>query len=150
MFRSKDIHSKGLVGKFDFPDRESFDVPVKVTLVRSNLKKLIVTEGYKRFVDQAASFDFITFGSMDTYELSFRVVRFPLSDSSDECIVTNLPEDEFPMERIKQTCFSRWGIESFFRKLKYTIFYFLRYINHSHWLCGGFKMSTKWCLGSNS
>jgi len=121
LFRSKDIHSKGLVGKFDFPDRESFDIPVKVTLVRSNSKKLIVTEGYKRFVDQAASFDFITYGSMDTYELSFRVVRFPLSDSSYECIVTNLPEDEFPMERIKQTYFSRWGIESSFRKLKYTI-----------------------------
>lgn len=121
LFRTKDIHSKGLVGKFDFPDSDSFDITVKVTLVRSHSKKLVVTEGYKRFVDKAASFDFVTYGSMDTYELSFRIVRFQLSDSSYECIVTNLPQDEFPAERIKQTYYFRWAIESSFRKLKYTI-----------------------------
>jgi IS4 transposase len=78
-------------------------------------------EGYKRFVDKATSFDFIEYGSMNTYELSFRVVRFPLSDSSYECIVTNLPAGEFSPLRIKEVYFSRWGIESSFRKLKYTI-----------------------------
>lgn len=36
LFRTKDIHSKGLVDKFDFPDEETFDISVKVTLVRSN------------------------------------------------------------------------------------------------------------------
>lgn len=121
LFRTKDIHSKGLVGKFDLPEHGSFDICVKVTLVRSNSKKIQPVDGYKRFVDKATSFDFIEYGSMDTYELSFRVVRFPLSDSSYECIVTNLPADEFPPGRIKEVYFSRWGIESSFRKLKYTI-----------------------------
>jgi hypothetical protein len=121
LFRTKDIHSKGLVGGFDFPDDESFDITVKVTLVRNHSKKLSPTEGYKRFVDKATSFDFVTYGSEDTYELLFRIVRFPLSDSSYECIVTNLPSNEFPAERIKNVYFSRWGIESSFRKLKYTI-----------------------------
>lgn len=121
LFRTKDIYSKGLVGGFEFPDDDSFDITVKVTLVRSHSKKLDPAEGYKRFVDKATSFDFITYGSGDTYELSFRVVRFPLSDSSYECIVTNLPQDEFPPERIKKVYFSRWGIETSFRKLKYTI-----------------------------
>ena len=121
LFRTKDIHSKGLVCGFDFPDNESFDITVNVTLVRSHSKKLTPTDGYKRFVDKATSFDFVTYGSLDTYELSFRIVRFPLSDSSYECIVTNLPANEFPAERIKNLYFSRWGIESSFRKLKYTI-----------------------------
>lgn len=121
LFRTKDIHSKGLVCGFDFPDDESFDITVKVTLVRNHSKKLTPTDGYKRFVDKTTSFDFITYGSLDTYELSFRVVRFPLSDSSYECIVTNLPDKEFSDERIKNLYFSRWGIESSFRKLKYTI-----------------------------
>lgn len=121
LFRTKDIHSKGLVGKFDFPDEESFDITVKVTLIRSHSKKLTPIEGYKRFVDKATSFDFVTYGSQDTYELSFRIVRFPLSDSSYECIVTNLPASEFPVERIKKVYFARWGIESSFRKLKYSI-----------------------------
>lgn len=121
LFRTKDIFSKGLVGGFDFPSNESFDITVKVTLVRSHSKDIVISDGYKRFVDKATSFDFIPYGSMNSYEISFRVVRFPLSDSSYECIVTNLPISEFPAEHIKDVYFSRWGIETSFRKLKYTI-----------------------------
>lgn len=122
LFRTKDIHSKGLIGHFDFPDTDAFDIDVPVTLVRSHSKKVSADlEGYIRFVDQAASFDYIEYGSYDTYEISFRVVRFPISDSTYECIVTNLPREEFPAERIKALYYSRWGIESSFRKLKYTI-----------------------------
>ncbi len=121
LFRAKDIHSKGLVGNFDFPDSESFDITVDVTLVRKTSKKMQPIKGYKRFVTKATSFDFIEYGSSDTYQLSFRVVRFALSDSSYECIVTNLPADEFPPDRLRKLYFTRWGIESSFRKLKYTI-----------------------------
>ena len=122
LFRTKDIHKKGLVGNFQFPDEGSFDITVHVTIVRSHSKKIPVREGtYRRFVDENASFDFATYGSADTYELSFRIVRFPLSDSSYECLVTNLPADEFPAGRIKELYFARWSIESSFRKLKYTI-----------------------------
>ncbi|MDC7291805.1 IS4 family transposase [Blautia schinkii] len=124
LFRTKDIHSKGLVGNFNFPDEGSFDIDVSVILVRSHSKKVLADihkDSYIRFVDQAASFDYIEYGSYDTYELSFRIVRFPISGSTYECIVTNLPRDEFPAERIKVLYNARWGIESSFRKLKYTI-----------------------------
>ena len=121
MFRAKDIHSKGLVGNFDLPDEDFFDVSVTVTLTRSHSKKISVTDGYRRFVDKAASFDYIEYGSLDTYTMSFRIVRFPISDDTYECIVTNLPEDEFPPEEIKKLYCRRWGIETSFRKLKYTI-----------------------------
>jgi len=121
LFRTKDITSRGLVHNFDFPEEESFDISVVVTLVRTRSKEIQSVNGYKRFVDKKTSFDFIEFGSTDTYELSFRVVRFPLSNSSYECIVTNLPADEFPPQRIEELYSKRWGIESSFRKLKYTI-----------------------------
>ena len=121
LFRTKDIHSKGLVRGLDFPGEGCFDITVDVTLVRSHSKKLPEITGYKRFVDKATSFDFIEYGSTGTYKLSFRIVRFELSDNSYECIVTNLPADEFPPERIKEAYFSRWDIETSFRKLKYTI-----------------------------
>ena len=122
LFRTKDIHSKGLVRNFDFPDTDSFDISVNVTLVRSHKSKIPIKEGfYKRCVDVNASFDYVTYGSLDTYDLSFRIVRFPISDGTFECIVTNLPLDEFPSERIKELYFSRWAIEGSFRKLKYTI-----------------------------
>lgn len=122
LFRTKDIHSKGLVGNFDLPDTDSFDIQVNVTLVRSHKKSIPVKENsYKRFVDAAASFDYIEYGSLDTYELAFRVVRFPISDGSFECIVTNLPSEEFPPQKIKLLYYARWAIEGSFRKLKYTI-----------------------------
>lgn len=122
LFRAKDIHSKGLVGNFDFPEEESFDIDVRVTLVRSHSRKVHVNpDTYKRFVDQASAFDYIPYGSYETYEIAFRILRFPISDSSFECIVTNLPRDEFQPEQIKALYDSRWGIESSFRKLKYTI-----------------------------
>lgn len=122
LFRTKDIHSKGLVGKFVFPDEVSFDVNVTVTLVRTHSsKKLPPINGYKRFVDAQTSFDYIEYGSNDVYELSFRVVRFPISENEYECLVTNLPADEFPPEHLKLLYFSRWAVEGSFRKLKYTI-----------------------------
>lgn len=121
LFRTKDIHSKGLVGGFDFPDEEAFDIDVDVTLVRSHSSKIKIERGYRRFIDKATSFDFIEYGSKDTYRMAFRIVRFPISDGGYECVVTNLPRDEFPPERIKKLYFSRWGIETSFRKLKYTV-----------------------------
>lgn len=122
LFRTKDITSKGLIGNFDFPDSDTFDISVNVTLTRSHRKSIKIKDGfYRRFVDRSASFDYITYRSADTYDLTFRILRFPISDGSYECIVTNLPEEEFPSEKIKETYNSRWGIESSFRKLKYTI-----------------------------
>lgn len=122
LFRTKDINSKGLVGKFDYPESDCFDVKVNVTLVRSHSKKIeIKPDHYRRFVDAAASFDYIEYGSNETYDISFRVVRFKLSEDSYECLVTNLPEDEFDVKKLKLLYFSRWTIESSFRKLKYTI-----------------------------
>lgn len=122
LFRTKDIHSKGLVSNFDFPQQDSFDFRVNVTLVRSRKKEIEIRDGfYKRYVDVNTTFDYIAHGSSDTYSLSFRIVRFPISEDTYECILTNLPEEEFPMEQIKLVYFSRWSIEGSFRKLKYTI-----------------------------
>ena len=122
LFRTKDIHSKGLVGNFKFPETESFDIDVTVMLTRSHSRKIPVPSGtYRRFIDRASAFDFIEYGSLDTYTLTFRIVRFPIGDDSYECIVTNLPREGFPPERLKALYHRRWSVESSFRKLKYTI-----------------------------
>ncbi len=122
LLRTKDIHSKGLVGNFEFPESESFDIDVAVTLTRSHSRKISIPPGtYRRFIDQASAFDFIEYGAPDTYSFAFRIVRFPIGDGSCECIVTNLSGEEFPPEKIKALYHRRWSIESSFRKLKYTI-----------------------------
>ncbi len=55
------------------------------------------------------------------YKLSFRIVRFPISEDTYETIITNLPTDKYPAEEIKKLYASRWGIETSFRDLKYTM-----------------------------
>ncbi len=111
LFRTKDIHAKGLVGNFAYPDSDSFDVTVNVTLTRSHKKSIPIPDGsYRRFVDAATSFDFIEYGSSDTCQLAFRVVCCPISEDSFECIVTNLTADDFPAEKIKRLYNRRWAI----------------------------------------
>ena len=50
-----------------------------------------------------------------------RVVRFKLSSGDYEALVTNLPVDDFSFDELKKLYFRRWGIETSFRHLKYTI-----------------------------
>lgn len=122
VFRTKDKDKKGLIGNFNLPDTAEFDVTVNVTLTRSNRKSIKIKDGfYRRCIDSAASFDYIKYGTEDTYDLTFRIVRILISENTYECIVTNLPRDTFPAEKLKEIYNSRWGIESSFRKLKYTI-----------------------------
>lgn len=122
LFRTKDIHSKGLAANFKYPNDGAFDVLVHVTFVRSHSRKLPpVGDGYQRFIDKNTSFDYIRYGSLDTFTLSFRVVRFLLPNGAYECLVTNLPAGGYPPEKPKALYFARWGVETSFRQLKYTI-----------------------------
>ena len=49
------------------------------------------------------------------------IVRFKLSDSTYETVITNLDEESFPPEELKHLYGMRWGIETSFRELKYTV-----------------------------
>ena len=55
------------------------------------------------------------------YTLPFRIVRFKIADDTYETVVTNLPSAEFSPEELKQLYNMRWGIETSFRELKYTV-----------------------------
>lgn len=121
LFRTKDINRKGMVSNFSYPNEDSFDITVNVSIVRSHSQKIECGDSYRRFIDAAGSFDYIEYGSKKVYPISFRVVRFPISNDNYECLVTNLSADDFPLVRLKELYNARWGIESSFRKLKYTI-----------------------------
>lgn len=122
LFRTKDIHSsKGMTAGLGLPDQDTFDETVTVTITRSLSKKVGDTPGLQRYVDNKTAFDFVEYKSLDAYTMTLRIVRFPISDTEHECLVTNLPADEFPLEKLKTIYFRRWGIESAFRKLKFTV-----------------------------
>ncbi len=55
------------------------------------------------------------------YDLYFRIVRFPISDTQCETIITNLDSELFPLAEIKRLYAMRWGIETSFRDLKHTL-----------------------------
>ena len=55
------------------------------------------------------------------YELKFRIVRFPISEGVYETIVTNLDRTNYSSDELKKLYAARWGIETSFRDLKYTI-----------------------------
>ena len=67
------------------------------------------------------TFDFVNAHSDQLYAMSLRVVRFKLSDDSYETIITNLNQSDFLSEELKELYRRRWGIETSFRELKYSI-----------------------------
>ena len=50
-----------------------------------------------------------------------KINEFALSDSSYETVITNLDAEEYSPEELKQLYGMRWGIETSFRELKYTV-----------------------------
>ena len=111
------------------PDESEFDVAFTLKLTRkqtNETKELFKNRNHYRFVPAKATFDYLPVKNKksDTtkfYELKFRIVRFPLSEDKFETIITNLDVDTYPMLKIKELYASRWGIETSFRDLKYTI-----------------------------
>lgn len=55
------------------------------------------------------------------YDIGIRIVRFKLPNGDYQCVATNLNEEDFPPEVLKELYGLRWGEETSFRKLKYTI-----------------------------
>jgi len=121
LIRSKDRDKKGMLSNLPLPTSPEFDVTVNLNLNRRNTKKLMNQPGINKFIGKDVDFDFITPGSDDSYRMTLRIVRIQVSEDSYECIITNLPPDEFPPSVIKELYHMRWGIETSFRELKYAV-----------------------------
>lgn len=121
LFRSKDVDVRSMAGHLPVPKEGSFDLCLDIVIRRSRSKKVTESGDYTTFVSAQTAFDFLPYGSLETYTLPVRIVRFLLENGSYECIMTNLPSGEFPAEDIKRLYSARWGIETSFRKLKHTI-----------------------------
>ncbi len=76
--------------------------------------------GYK-FMPTVQTFDYLPLKSKDTYTMSFRIARFSIADDSYEMLVTNLNRSEFLINDLKEIYHLRWGIETSFRELKYSV-----------------------------
>lgn len=128
LIRIKD--GKGSIkDNLDLPEQESFDVDIHLNLTRkqsNETKELFKDKNHYRFLPTNVSFDYLPAKSnyKDSavfYSLHFRIVRFPISEDTYETILTNLDKEAYPLEKLKQLYSLRWGIETAFRDLKYTV-----------------------------
>ena len=101
--------------------RWNFDCTLSLILTRKQTKEIKSQPHKYRFLTNKTVCDFLDPIENPFYTLHFRVLRFPITESTMECIITNLEEEDFPMKEIKKLYEWRWGIERSFRELKYTI-----------------------------
>lgn len=130
LVRVKDAgRTSGFVSGLDLPCEDTFDFPVQLSLTRkqtNEVKQLCKQRNSYKRIAHDSTFDYLPKKSKKClpavfYQLPFRVVRFPITENSFEIVVTNLPADSFPPSELKRLYAMRWGIETSFRELKYTV-----------------------------
>ena len=129
LIRIKDIHSSGIAAGLDLPDRDEFDVWFHFHFTKrqtAEAKQLLNDKQRYKLLSTTTAFDYLPASSrkhdpLSLYYLPFRVVRFKISNSSYETVITNLDKTDFPPDELKRLYSMRWGIETSFRELKYTV-----------------------------
>lgn len=115
---------KGFISGLDVPDTEEFDVPLELSLTRSQSKHvrgLLRNRNQYRYIPTSVRCDPLDESGEPFYTLRFRLVRIKLPNGKPEVLVTNLNQKEFPPDELKELYKMRWGIETSFRELKYTV-----------------------------
>ncbi|VQU12639.1 putative transposase [Streptococcus pneumoniae] len=118
---------QSMPSSFNLPNTECFDQKVSLKLSRkqtNQLKKLYrdFPNDY-HFIPHNSIFDFLPETSrkqdpVTLYELPFRMVRLKVEEGKYETLVTNT---DYSVQELKNLYASRWGIETSFRDLKYSI-----------------------------
>lgn len=116
--RVKDITSNGILSSLALPN-EAIDQVVTRTFTRRNTNHIKSHPEIYKYLPKNQRFDFLN-DLNEEYQMTYRVVRFLVNDTY-EAIITNLDENEFNSDEIKELYGKRWGIESSFRELKYSI-----------------------------
>ena len=121
--------TKGISSGFVLPKTDTYDIPFHLKLTKkqtNSVKELLKDRNHYRFLPAQVRFDFLPqaphkHDATVFYDLYFRIVRFPISDTVYETIITNLDADLFPLDEIKRLYAMRRGIETSFRDLKHTL-----------------------------
>ena len=129
LIRVKEIHSSGIAVSLDIPASPEFDTAFHLHFTKrqtKQAKKLLEDKQQYKLLASNTIFDYLPSHNrkhdpFTSYYLPFRVVRFMISDTSYETVITNLDVNEFPPQELKRLYGMRWGIETSFRDLKYTV-----------------------------
>lgn len=119
----------GIKDGLALPNQDEFDVDISLNLTRKQtkeIKELLKDKNHYRFIPCTTPFDYLPKKSrkadpVQLYELKFRIVRFKITDDTYETVLTNLDSTTYSPQKLKKLYSTRWGIETSFRDLKYTI-----------------------------
>ena len=119
----------GIKDGLELPKVDEFDEEISLKLTRrqtKETKELFKDKNHYRFIPTTVVFDYLQKHSrkhdpVEFYTLNFRIVRFKITNDLYETVLTNLDADDCSPEKLKELYASRWGIETAFRDLKYTI-----------------------------
>lgn len=120
LIRAKNPNSTGILKGLSLPKSEEFDVTIDLALtfcVSKSLKKTL--KGYKR-IGGSSHFDLLP-NRKGIYPMSLRILRIKTGENKYTCLITNLDREKFSVENIHALYKMRWGIETSFRELKYSI-----------------------------
>lgn len=121
LMRSKDITSNGIAANLPYPKSDEFDFWITQDLTRKSTKYVRSKYDNYKLLSVNSTFDFLDNSDLEAYSLTYRVSRFKLDDSSYEVVFSNLDSEEFPPSVLKCLYNKRWGIETSFRQLKYSV-----------------------------
>lgn len=116
-----------MCSSFNLPNTECFEQTFSLTLSRKQTKQF--KKRYRdfpndyHFIPHNSTFDFLPETSrkhdpVELYQLPFRMVRLEVEKGKYETLVTNTG---YSVQELKNLYASRWGIETSFRDLKYSI-----------------------------
>ena len=101
LIRMKDRDSNGILSGLSLPSDDEFDVCCQRILTRKQTKDVKNHPEIYRFVPHHSTFDFLDLDTNKFYPISFRLVRFKITDHSYETVITNLDSASFSPHELK-------------------------------------------------
>ena len=124
LIRLRDSKCGCMLSGFDFPEGE-FDTELSLNITRNRTDLVNKSDLQFKSLTSQYIFDYLPLKAkkqnIDFYTLKVRFVRFKLTDNSYEVVATNLDKNDFSPFELKKLYAMRWGIETSFRSLKYTV-----------------------------
>lgn len=125
LIRIKDSMKNGIASAIDLPSDEEFDVSLDMNLTRKQTNAAKADKNLK-YLPHNVNFDYLPshckYGApLKPYTIHCRFVRVKITEDTYELLLTNLKPEEFSPSDLKQLYSMRWGIETSFRSLKYTL-----------------------------
>lgn len=121
VIRVKDVESTGIASSLKLADKDEIDQKVNLVLTRKQTNEVKAQPELYKFLKKKSPFDFVDLHKNKFYPMTFRVVRFKISENTYETLITNLSTEDFSSEELKALYHMRWGIETSFRELKYAL-----------------------------